>query len=126
VLNLKRVNLKLARQWKREAVTRLRQRKDVNGRRLAPKKFPNGRPLGFGKSSGGIPSRIRRARVRALHTGFNVTIRGRTIGDTVFDKGRAGQVRRRYAGISQRQQKAYARVVVQAIVAEGRKMRLWR
>lgn len=125
-LDLKKLHQKQAERWRREAATKLRQSRGTGGQGLAPKKRPNGRPLGFGISAGGIPARIRRGKIRALLTGYDVTVVGRTIGDVIFDTGSRRQVRRPYAGLSARQLKKNARELLGAITQEGRRLGVWK
>ena len=99
--------------------------KGLTGRQLPRKKKPNGRPLAFGKTRGGIPARVRRAKVRAFNNGFDIFVANK-VGDIVFDRGSARQVEREIYGIHNKQAEEFAAELLAIFVKEGERVGLFK
>lgn len=78
----------------------------VGGRFLRPKKIPNGRPLGFGKTTTGIPGRLRRGRRVVVENGWDVHHDVRT---DWFDRGAGYAPARPVRGYTKKQADAWAK-----------------
>jgi hypothetical protein len=107
---------------------RLRQGRGIGGRVLPRKRIDNGRPLGFGRSRGGIPARVRRATIRAYQVGFDLVLGDLAPhpGDVIFHTGRRGQVQRPIYGVTAEDAREMAKLTREALLAEARRLGLAR
>lgn len=96
---------KEARRARKEMAGKLLRQVGISGKSLPRKLRSNRRPLGFGKSAGGLPRRLRRGKITTKASGFTVNYGDqRLIG--YFHRGFAAQNRkpRPIVGLSQAQQ----------------------
>jgi hypothetical protein len=114
----------LGKQARAEIVAKSVRQVGVNGQTWPRKVIPNGSPLGTDRSSEGIFGRFRRAKVKALSNGFEITPPGGPLSDIIFHTGRGGQVARPYIGLSRAQVDRFTKETLKFLQAEAKRLGL--